>query len=288
MLKQTFSGASLDLMKRITSGRKSGKGSKYLPELKSFALTLQFYSAKAYEFVRRTFNLALPHQSQIRRWYSKIPADPGFTQPAFEALRVKVEEAERTGKKIICSLMVDEMAVKKHVSWDGKRYRGFVDFGNGIEDDSAPVAKDALVFMAVNINGYWKVPSAYFFVDGLSGSERANLVTICIQRLSATGVNVTSLICDCPSCHFTMLSTLGASLNPTNLVASFPHPQQPNAKVNVFLDVCHMLKLVRNTFAEGGILIDRNGERVLWQFLVDLQKQTEGNPYPMVAAENES
>ena len=81
MLNQTFSGASLDLMKRITSGRKSGKGSKYLPELKSFALTLQFYSAKAYEFVRRTFNLALPHQSQIR-WYSKIPADPGFTQPA--------------------------------------------------------------------------------------------------------------------------------------------------------------------------------------------------------------
>ena len=168
--------------------------------------------------------------------------------------------------------MVDEMAVKKHVSWDGKRYRGFVDFGNGIEDDSAPVAQDALVFMAVNINGYWKVPLAYFFVDGLSGSERANLVTICIQRLSGTGVNVTSLICDGPSCHFTMLSTLGASLNPTNLVASFPHPQQPNAKVNVFLDVCHMLKLVRNTFAEGGILIDRNGERVLWQFLVNLQK----------------
>ena len=65
ILSQTFSGASLDLMKRMTSG----KGCQYPPELKSFALTLQFYSAKAYEFVRRTFNLALPHQSQIRRWY---------------------------------------------------------------------------------------------------------------------------------------------------------------------------------------------------------------------------
>ena len=182
MLNQTFSGASLDLLNRITSGRKSGKGCKYPPELKSFALTV--YLANAYEFVRRTFNLALPHQSQVRWWYSKIPAGPGFTKPAFEALRVKVEEAEMIGKKIICSLMVDEMAVKKHVSWDGTRYRWFVDFGNVIEDGSAPASKDALVFMAVTVNGSWKLPLAYFFVDGLSGSERANLLTICIQRLS--------------------------------------------------------------------------------------------------------
>ena len=33
-----------------------------------------------------------------------------------------------------------------------------------------------------------------------------------------------------------------------------------------------MLELMRNTFAEGGILIDHNGKRDLWQFLVDLQK----------------
>ena len=172
MLKQSFSGASLDLMKRMTSGKINGKGCKYPPELKSFALTLQFYSAKAYEFVRRTFNLALPHQSQIPRWYSKIPADPGFTKPAFKALQIKVAEAESSCKKVISSLMLDQMAIKRHVSWDGFRYR---DFGNGIEDDSSPFAKDALVFMAVHVNGSWKFPLAYFFIDGLSGSERANL-----------------------------------------------------------------------------------------------------------------
>ena len=62
MLKQAFSGVPLEMMKRMTSGKKSGKASKYSPELWSFALTLQFYSGKAYEFVRRTINLALPHQ----------------------------------------------------------------------------------------------------------------------------------------------------------------------------------------------------------------------------------
>ena len=60
------------------------------PALKSFALTLQFYSSKAYEFVRKTFDIALPSQSQIRRWYGKVAADPGFTKPAFNALQQKM------------------------------------------------------------------------------------------------------------------------------------------------------------------------------------------------------
>ena len=59
MLKRNFSEVPLSLFKRMSSN--SGKGCKHSPELKSFALTLQFYSAKAYDFVRKTFNLALPH-----------------------------------------------------------------------------------------------------------------------------------------------------------------------------------------------------------------------------------
>ena len=54
---------------------------------------------------------------------------------------------------MICSLMLDEIAIKKHVSWDGYRFRGFVDAGNGTDDDSYPVAKNALVSMVVNGNG---------------------------------------------------------------------------------------------------------------------------------------
>ena len=106
------------MLKRITS--KSGRGCKYSPELKSFALSLQFYSSKVYEFVRKTFNLALPHQAQIRKWYTKVPAEPAFTEPAFQALALKVEEANKRGHRVICSVILDEMAIRKHVSWDGK------------------------------------------------------------------------------------------------------------------------------------------------------------------------
>ena len=51
------------------------------------------------------------------------------------------------------------------VSWDGQKFRGYVDVGNGGEErDSSPVAKDALVLMAVAVNGSWKVPCGYFLV----------------------------------------------------------------------------------------------------------------------------
>ena len=188
---------------------------------------------------------------------------------------MKVDEAEQAGKKVICSLMLDEMAIRKHISWDGNRFCGYVDVGNGIEDDTSPVAKEALVFMVVSFTNSWKVPCAYFLIDGLSGAERANFITVCIQRLSDIGVKVVSLTCDGPSCHFSMLSDLGASLSPTQMVPYFAHPSNNNEKVYVFLDVCHMLKLVRNTLAQSGIIVDSNNGRIQWQYLVNLQKLQE-------------
>eukprot|EP00794_Sanderia_malayensis_P001024 gene1024-346_t len=67
----------------------------------------------------------------------------------------KVDEAEKTGNEVICSLMINKMAIRKNISWDGSKFRGYVDIGNGIQDESSPVAKDALVFMVVNMNGSW-------------------------------------------------------------------------------------------------------------------------------------
>ena len=46
---------------------------------------------------------------------------------------------------MICPSMLDEMAMKKYISWDGFRYLGYVDVGNGIDDDTSPAAKEALV-----------------------------------------------------------------------------------------------------------------------------------------------
>ena len=123
VLNKTFSDigkVSLVVMKRMTSTPKNGRGKKYPNEILCFALTLQFYSSKACEYVRQNFNLSLPSQGDLRRRYSNIPADPGFTEPAFSELKKKVKEAEDLGKSVLCSLTLVEMANKMQVYFDGK------------------------------------------------------------------------------------------------------------------------------------------------------------------------
>ena len=46
LLNQICEGVPLALMKRVKSNKKSAKGHVYTLELKSFALTLQLYSAR--------------------------------------------------------------------------------------------------------------------------------------------------------------------------------------------------------------------------------------------------
>ena len=274
ILKKSLSGIPLALMNRVISTKKNGKGRKYSDELTAFALTLQFYSSKAYDYVRKVFNLALPSQSHIRKLYSKIPADPGFTEPAFVELKKKVEEAKKNGKQVVCSLMLDEMAIRKQVTFDGERFRGYVDLGadNDVEDDSTPQAKEALVFMVVCVNSSWKIPCAYFLIEGLSGTERANLIKICIQRLSDIGVRVISVTCDGPSCHFKMLRELGASLKPPNVKPYFENPGSKDHKVYALLDICHMIKLVRNAFNKLGTLLDKDGKKIEWKYFIALHE----------------
>ena len=128
------------------------------------------------------------------------------------------------------------MSTKKHVSWDGHKYQGYADPGNGADDDSLPMANDALVFMVVSLNTSWKVSCGYFFIDGLSGKECANLVKVCIQRLHDIGIRVTSLTCDGPSCHLSMLKELGLTIDLCNLVTYFIHPQ--DTKLNKISKTC--------------------------------------------------
>ena len=88
---------------------------------------------------------------------------PGFTEEQLTALKAKVLAGKEKGQKVVCSLMLDEMSIRKHAQYDGTKVLGYVDLGAGITDNSPPVATKALdVYMAVSVNSYWKIPCSYF------------------------------------------------------------------------------------------------------------------------------
>ena len=99
----------------------------------------------------------------------------------------------------MCALMLDEMAIKKHVQWDGTRFHGYVDLGTECDDGTNPVATEALVFMVVPLNASWKLPVAYFMIVSVSGFERA--VQQCLCKFADIGVLIEFITCDGPSCH---------------------------------------------------------------------------------------
>ena len=272
ILETTFSGVPKELMKRLVTQKKKKNPGAYPEELRTFAMTLKFYSAKAYKYVRKSFDLGLPHPSVISSWYTAMDGEPGFTKEALTALKAKVLAGKRDGQDVLCALMLDEMSIRKHVQWDGKKYRRFVDLGTGIDDDSLPEATEALVFMAVSLNSNWKVPCGYFLVNGLTGEEKANLTKDCLTKLDEVGVKVVSFTCDGPTTHQAMLKLLGARLSADNLQAYFPHPCDNNENIYVFLDACHMIKLVRNTMSDWKVMKYSDGNTIDWKFIEELHK----------------
>lgn len=76
-------------------------GQTVTPELRSFSLTLHFYSPTAYNYVRKTFNKCLPHPSTLRKWYSVIDGSPGITEESMNAIKMKVYEMKKKNVDLV-------------------------------------------------------------------------------------------------------------------------------------------------------------------------------------------
>lgn len=105
-------------------GKKTGK--RYDESTKAFALTLQFYSPKAYKYVRSIFK-SLPHPATIRKWVSVFNCEPGFLEEVFQYLKSDKNPND-------FSLVLDSMSIRKQVLWDkkNKTMSGYVNLGNGL------------------------------------------------------------------------------------------------------------------------------------------------------------
>lgn len=245
---------------------------KYSPQLRRFALTLHYLSPRAYRYVRNTFNLALPHKRTIAKWYEHINGDPGFTHESFKALEGRIEESETP---LLFALMMDEMAIRQHVEFDGKSFHGYVNFGTEEGDDTLPVASNVLVFLVVCINDNWKLPIGYFLINSLDSHQRSSLVHQSLVLLHNVNAKVVSLTFDGVATNLAMAKKLGCDFNPHQLKTTFQHPSNPQQNIAIFPDVCHMLKLVRNTLGEKKSIVDDEDNMVDWKYVCALEKLQE-------------
>ncbi|KAF0709265.1 THAP-type domain-containing protein, partial [Aphis craccivora] len=271
-----------DPIKETINRNLKSRNTKYSPALRSFALTLQFYSSKAYLFVRKTFKNLLPHPNTLKKWYSVIDGEPGFTKEAFQSITKRVSES---ADPVICNIVIDEMSIRKQITYLNGKFYGGVDLGTTQEQvDNIHEATNALVFLAVCINGHWKVPLGYFLINSFSGSERANLLKKCLEIFFETGAKCYSITFDGAPCNISMCKILGANFDyfssefkPWISVPEFPGSKNEKI-IYIFWDAVHMIKLVRNTLGEKKVIINPVGEQIKWHHIEMLQsiQETKG------------
>lgn len=244
---------------------------KYSPRIRTFALTLHFYSPRGYRYVRSVFKDSLPSVSTIRKWYSVIDGKPGFSAEAFNALKLKSIEANKNGQQILACVMFDEMSIRKQVEFDehANRSTGQVNFGSNIDNTEEVVyAKDALVYMVTGVNISFKIPVAYFLIAGISAEEKAALTKEVVLVVCKAGIKVVGLVFDALPLNFAMIKVMGTDIAKDKLYIDNPHS---DGKILIFPDACHMLKLARNRLAINKILYDGDQNAIEWRYLEELE-----------------
>lgn len=178
-----------------------------------------------------------------------------------EAIKLKVKNTKHC---IFGALIVDEMAIRRRIEWDGHKLHGYVDMGTGLEGDHLEEAKEALVFLVSAINSHFKVPVGYFLASGVTGSQRAELVKQCLELLHNAGIKIVALTFDGCASNLCMATKLGCHIEKSEITFGHPVTQSP---VAIILDPCHMIKLLRNTLQTYKRIIDGDGKNVEWKFL---------------------
>lgn len=117
----------------------------YGENVRKFALTIRYYSARAYEYIRTKFSNHLPHPSTIRKWYqySSANGEAGFCKQSLKTLTELAKQQKENGSELICALNFDEMAIRKHLQWSDseKKFIGHINYGLRPDCADIPLAK---------------------------------------------------------------------------------------------------------------------------------------------------
>ncbi|KAF7251734.1 DNA transposase THAP9 [Varanus komodoensis] len=225
----------------------------YPADTRNFAVSLHLFSAKAYDFMKRTFQL--PEPSALRRWLSNPDFKPGLSQQAFDTLAERSKADDQAFK--MCSLLIGTMPLERKIHFDPstRTLQGLVDFGAGKYDaDEVLGAAEALLLVAVGFQGQWIVPLGYFLLPTLRGDTQAQLLRHCILKLYDIGVQVISVTSDATCPNIDTARQLGVLVDGVTVKSTFFHPATPTLEIAYYFDPSHLLTLIHNLLQASGTL----------------------------------
>jgi len=260
----------------LINGQRKPEARTYTQDIKDFAFKISFYSNQAYNFLLSKApgenGLSLPSSRSIRRYLLPIDCQPGHLLKVLDIIKENIA-AKKHGKRF--SLILDEMSIKEAlcVNRTLKSYMGLC-FLAGSGGDKQVFAKKCLVFLIVCLDGSGeRYIVSYFFTASEAGNVVSPRITECLQLTQERGIEIRCIVFDGLAANLTMVNALGGNISFEKTQNWIPHPSTTLYVVYIFLDACHMLKLVRNLFGDFlEISIVGFDHPAKWQHIVQLHK----------------
>lgn len=202
--------------------------------------------------------------------------------------KVASDFKQKNNRKLVCSLVYDEMYIRQQVYWSPNemQYSGLKSNGEiSNEDLEKNIAKQAIVFILNGIDVNFEFPVSYHFIsDQFKTLERKALIHEIITEITKCGIKISNITFDGHASNVPALELLGADLqwNLSGKNKQFkPYiiDSVNNEKIFIYLDPCHMLKLIRNRLASCGKFFDTNGNQIEWRYIVALYEYSIKNDF---------
>ncbi|XP_050497997.1 transposable element P transposase isoform X1 [Diabrotica virgifera virgifera] len=196
----------------------------------SKAISLYSAGPRAYRLmIKRGF--PYPAVSTLQSWLKKIKIQPGTIKNAFKI----VEYSSFSRKDKVCTLLFDEMKIKKEYVYDKS------------EDQVLQPFSYVQVIMLTGLFKQWKQPVYYNYDTKMTFSILSEVITF----VEKAGFQVVAMVCDLGGGN-------RALHNELEITESKPYFKNPHngENVYVFADVPHLLKLIRNHFVDEGFIFN--------------------------------
>ncbi|KAM7309977.1 hypothetical protein ISCGN_006946 [Ixodes scapularis] len=239
-------------------------------------ILLRHISTKAYEHIRSEELFKLPSRNTLQSYIGAASGQTGFSDLAKARLQTELHNLANTQSRT-CSLIIDEMQIKQSLQYNKQQdvFVGQVDLGPLTEKTKQPIlANSLLCFLMNGLSIPYRIPVAYFFTKGLTGTELAKLLLHVLGKVEDVGFKVLRIVTDNHRVNVNAMKQLCGGL----LTHHILHPNDPERILFLSFDYVHILKNIRSQFLERNFGKDNEIKSFYLKKLYELQREAAVKP----------
>ncbi|KAL3243013.1 hypothetical protein MRX96_020690 [Rhipicephalus microplus] len=216
-------------------------------------------SNKGYEYVRTRGLFKLPCRATLQKYIGHSTGEIGVTSLITERLRAEFQVLQ-VEQEILCSLIIDEMAIQQKVMYDRQldTVFGLVDMGPEQQSCATPeVANRLLCFVLRGLSTAYVITVGYFFTRCLRSEQLCSMTMNVMKAVEDVGFRVTRIVTDNHQSNVALFKSLSED---GMLALVVPHTLRQGDPLFLSFDPNHLIKNLRNNLVEREMM---NGDNLI-------------------------